>query len=103
MQLKWTLCLAAATALALPPAAFAADPEPIVIGAALAQTGPASSLADGAKAYVRSVTDEAALDYVDSARATARGGRIGIHSQVMGYLLAELQHVARSHPDATAR
>ena len=47
MQLKWTLCLAAATALALPPAAFAADPEPIVIGAALAQTGPASSLADG--------------------------------------------------------
>jgi ring-1,2-phenylacetyl-CoA epoxidase subunit PaaC len=60
-----------------------------------------SSLADGAKAYVRSVTDEAALDYVDSARATARGGRVGIHSQVMGYLLAEMQHIHRSHPDAT--
>lgn len=60
-----------------------------------------SSLADGAKAYVRSVTDEATLDYVDSARATARGGRVGIHSQLMGYLLAEMQHIHRSHPDAT--
>ncbi len=29
------------------------------------------------------------------------GGRRGIHTEQLGYLLAELQHVARSHPGAT--
>jgi ring-1,2-phenylacetyl-CoA epoxidase subunit PaaC len=29
------------------------------------------------------------------------GGREGRHTEHMGYLLAELQHVARSHPGAT--
>lgn len=29
------------------------------------------------------------------------GGRRGIHTESMGYLLAEMQHVARSHPGAT--
>jgi len=29
------------------------------------------------------------------------GGRDGKHTEAMGYLLAELQHVARSHPGAT--
>jgi ring-1,2-phenylacetyl-CoA epoxidase subunit PaaC len=29
------------------------------------------------------------------------GGRKGQHTEHMGYLLAELQHVARSHPGAT--
>jgi ring-1,2-phenylacetyl-CoA epoxidase subunit PaaC len=29
------------------------------------------------------------------------GGRLGRHTEHMGYLLAELQHVARSHPGAT--
>lgn len=29
------------------------------------------------------------------------GGREGRHTEVMGYLLAEMQHVARSHPGAT--
>ena len=29
------------------------------------------------------------------------GGRTGLHSQQMGYLLAEMQHLARSHPGAT--
>ena len=31
----------------------------------------------------------------------SRGGRAGIHSRPMGYLLAEMQHIARSHPGAT--
>jgi ring-1,2-phenylacetyl-CoA epoxidase subunit PaaC len=31
----------------------------------------------------------------------ARGGRLGVHSGAMGHLLAELQHLARSHPGAT--
>jgi ring-1,2-phenylacetyl-CoA epoxidase subunit PaaC len=29
------------------------------------------------------------------------GGRDGKHTEHLGYLLAELQHVARSHPGAT--
>jgi ring-1,2-phenylacetyl-CoA epoxidase subunit PaaC len=30
-----------------------------------------------------------------------RAGRDGVHTEAMGYLLAELQSVARAHPDAT--
>jgi ring-1,2-phenylacetyl-CoA epoxidase subunit PaaC len=30
-----------------------------------------------------------------------RGGRDGVHTEAMGYLLAELQSVARAYPDAT--
>ncbi len=29
------------------------------------------------------------------------GGRRGVHTEQMGYLLAEMQHLARSHPGAT--
>jgi ring-1,2-phenylacetyl-CoA epoxidase subunit PaaC len=29
------------------------------------------------------------------------GGRRGVHTEAFGYLLAELQHVHRSHPGAT--
>jgi ring-1,2-phenylacetyl-CoA epoxidase subunit PaaC len=29
------------------------------------------------------------------------GGRDGKHTEAMGYLLAEMQHIARSHPGAT--
>ncbi|MDX6274902.1 MAG: ring,2-phenylacetyl-CoA epoxidase subunit PaaC [Frankiales bacterium] len=31
----------------------------------------------------------------------ARGGRSGVHSEHMGFLLAEMQHLHRSHPGAT--
>ncbi|HZI96672.1 MAG TPA: 1,2-phenylacetyl-CoA epoxidase subunit PaaC [Actinomycetales bacterium] len=34
-------------------------------------------------------------------RSHARGGRDGRHSEHLGYLLAEMQHIARSHPGAT--
>ena len=30
-----------------------------------------------------------------------RAGRDGVHTEAMGYMLAELQSVARAHPDAT--
>jgi ring-1,2-phenylacetyl-CoA epoxidase subunit PaaC len=30
-----------------------------------------------------------------------RAGRDGVHTEAMGYILAELQSVARAHPDAT--
>ncbi|HEX6485682.1 MAG TPA: Phenylacetic acid catabolic protein [Nocardioidaceae bacterium] len=29
------------------------------------------------------------------------GGRRGVHTEQMGYLLAEMQHLARSHPGAS--
>jgi ring-1,2-phenylacetyl-CoA epoxidase subunit PaaC len=61
--------------------------------------------------------DQAAFDAVlDTVLATAglerpatpplapvagRAGRDGVHTEAMGYILAELQSVARAHPDAT--
>ncbi|NHN55929.1 phenylacetate-CoA oxygenase subunit PaaC [Calidifontibacter sp. DB0510] len=60
-----------------------------------------SQLRSAATAYVRSVVDEATLAMPAEPRRRARGGRDGIHSQAMGYLLAEMQHIHRSHPDAT--
>ena len=35
------------------------------------------------------------------ARVAGRSGRDGVHTEAFGYLLAELQSVARAHPDAT--
>jgi ring-1,2-phenylacetyl-CoA epoxidase subunit PaaC len=32
---------------------------------------------------------------------SGRTGRDGLHTEAMGYILAELQSVARAHPDAT--
>ena len=58
------------------------------------------SLRPGWEAFVRAVLDEATLE-VPSPRWHARGGRRGVHSEAMGYLLAELQHLHRSHPGAT--
>ncbi|MDP9444855.1 MAG: phenylacetate-CoA oxygenase subunit PaaC [Actinomycetota bacterium] len=50
-------------------------------------------------AYVASVLHEATLD-VPQVRPAVTGGRRGIHTETMGYLLAEMQHLARSHPGA---
>ncbi|GAA1181964.1 phenylacetate-CoA oxygenase subunit PaaC [Ornithinimicrobium humiphilum] len=60
-----------------------------------------SSLAEPVNAYVASVLEQATLTMPDAPRWHARGGRDGIHSEAMGYLLAEMQHIARSHPGAT--
>ena len=35
------------------------------------------------------------------ARVGGKAGREGVHTEPFGYLLAELQSVARAHPDAT--
>jgi ring-1,2-phenylacetyl-CoA epoxidase subunit PaaC len=48
---------------------------------------------------VGAVLAEATLEPPD-ASWTARGGRDGIHSESFGYLLAEMQHLHRSHPGA---
>lgn len=52
------------------------------------------------EAYVEQVLTEATLTR-PAPRWVARGGRRGIHSESMGYLLAEMQHLHRSHPGAT--
>lgn len=46
------------------------------------------------------VVGQATLE-LPAPRAHSRGGRDGVHSEHLGYLLAEMQHIARSHPGAT--
>lgn len=58
-----------------------------------------SSLREDWLASVRQVLDEATLTIVeDNWKPT--GGRSGLHIQSFGFLLAELQHLHRSHPGA---
>jgi ring-1,2-phenylacetyl-CoA epoxidase subunit PaaC len=50
--------------------------------------------------YVISVLSEATLDKPQP-RWRSRGGRDGLHTEHLGHLLAEMQHLHRSHPGAT--
>lgn len=50
--------------------------------------------------FVTSVLHEATLE-VPSTTWAPTGGRRGIHTEGFGYLLAEMQHLHRSHPGAT--
>jgi ring-1,2-phenylacetyl-CoA epoxidase subunit PaaC len=53
---------------------------------------------------IRQVLDAATLavpDVSSAARVAGKTGRDGIHTEAMGYLLAEMQSVARAHPGAT--
>jgi ring-1,2-phenylacetyl-CoA epoxidase subunit PaaC len=59
-----------------------------------------SSLRDAVDARVAAVLDEATLIRPDVAAAYS-AGRDGRHTEQLGYLLAEMQHLARSHPGAT--
>jgi ring-1,2-phenylacetyl-CoA epoxidase subunit PaaC len=55
-------------------------------------------------AVLDTVLAAAALDRPRAAalaRVAGRSGRDGVHTEAFGYLLAELQSVARAHPDAT--
>jgi ring-1,2-phenylacetyl-CoA epoxidase subunit PaaC len=49
---------------------------------------------------VRRVVEQATLTMTDVGRALG-GGRQGLHTEHLGYLLAEMQHLHRSHPGAT--
>ncbi|MEI2825202.1 MAG: 1,2-phenylacetyl-CoA epoxidase subunit PaaC [Dermatophilaceae bacterium] len=60
-----------------------------------------SSLQPQAASAVADVLREATLETPSDSRWHARGGREGVHSEPMGYLLAEMQHLPRSHPGAT--
>jgi ring-1,2-phenylacetyl-CoA epoxidase subunit PaaC len=50
--------------------------------------------------YVTGVLTEATLD-VPEPRWRSRGGRDGLHAEHLGHLLAEMQHLHRSHPGVT--
>jgi ring-1,2-phenylacetyl-CoA epoxidase subunit PaaC len=75
------------------------DSWPVV--AALAETAvdPAALRTPWAD-YVEAVLAEATLKVPDPA-FQGRGGRRGLHTEAMGYLLAEMQHLHRAHPGAT--
>jgi ring-1,2-phenylacetyl-CoA epoxidase subunit PaaC len=78
------------------------DDDPVSVAAASAGVGiRPSSLHDAAVAGVAAVVEEATLTLPNDSRWRSRGGRTGVHSAPMGHLLAEMQHLARSHPGAT--
>jgi ring-1,2-phenylacetyl-CoA epoxidase subunit PaaC len=55
-------------------------------------------------AVIGAVLNEEGLSWPDArplAGVAGQAGRGGIHTEAMGYLLAELQSIARSHPGAT--
>jgi ring-1,2-phenylacetyl-CoA epoxidase subunit PaaC len=55
-------------------------------------------------AVLDTVLATAGLDRPDAAALAGVGGRTGrdgVHTEAMGYVLAELQSIARAHPDAT--
>jgi ring-1,2-phenylacetyl-CoA epoxidase subunit PaaC len=58
-----------------------------------------ATLRDGVLTRVEAVVVEATLS-VPQVPAAVGGGRRGLHTEAMGYLLAEMQHLTRSHPEA---
>lgn len=51
--------------------------------------------------HVDAVLREATLTRPDDLATPPGGGRRGVHTEPFGYLLAEMQHLHRSHPGAT--
>lgn len=60
----------------------------------------ASALRPAAMQHVEATLREATLPVPDLP-IVPTGGRFGVHTEQMGFLLAEMQHIARSHPGAT--
>ena len=59
-----------------------------------------ASLRPAWQGYVTPVLDEAMLRQPEP-RWRSRGGRGGLHTEYLGHLLAEMQHLHRSHPGAS--
>lgn len=60
----------------------------------------ASTLRAEWESYVGRVLAEATLAVPDGTPQLPGGGRRGLHTESFGYLLAEMQHIHRSHPGA---
>jgi ring-1,2-phenylacetyl-CoA epoxidase subunit PaaC len=58
-----------------------------------------AGLAEPVLGYVGRVVEAATLAVPDTS-VRHSGGRRGLHTEHLGYLLAEMQHIARSHPGA---
>jgi ring-1,2-phenylacetyl-CoA epoxidase subunit PaaC len=74
--------------------------DPDALAAAPVSTGDRASF----DAVMDTVLATAGLDRPAAAPLApvgGRAGRDGVHTEAMGYILAELQSVARAHPDAT--
>jgi ring-1,2-phenylacetyl-CoA epoxidase subunit PaaC len=59
----------------------------------------AAGLRGGVPTRIEAVVAEATLA-VPQVSPAVGGGRRGLHTEEMGYLLAEMQHLTRSHPEA---
>jgi ring-1,2-phenylacetyl-CoA epoxidase subunit PaaC len=59
-----------------------------------------TALRDSVLLGIEDVLAEATLTLPQVPSAVG-GGRRGLHTEEMGYLLAEMQHLTRSHPGAT--
>jgi ring-1,2-phenylacetyl-CoA epoxidase subunit PaaC len=59
-----------------------------------------ASLRDAVTGLVVPTVQEATLQ-LPEVRPAVGGGRNGLHTEHLGYLLAEMQHLTRSHPEAT--
>ncbi len=78
------------------------DNDPVSVAAANSGVGVLPSSLEGpAMLAIGEVVEQATLDIPLAPSWRSRGGRSGVHSQPMGHLLAEMQHIARSHPGAT--
>ncbi|MDQ5841626.1 MAG: phenylacetate-CoA oxygenase subunit PaaC [Chloroflexota bacterium] len=77
------------------------EDDPVSVAAAEDGVGTLpSSLWESAFGHVSRVVTQATLTLPADLPWRSRGGRMGIHSRPMGFLLAEMQHIARSHPGA---
>ena len=75
-----------------------------VTGSALSPPVDPADLRAEVDAVLDTVLAAATLDRPEVAplaRVAGKSGREGVHTEPFGYLLAELQSVARAHPDAT--
>jgi ring-1,2-phenylacetyl-CoA epoxidase subunit PaaC len=61
----------------------------------------ASALRAGWDSYVDGVLAEATLTRPEGLRTPPGGGRRGVHTEALGFLLAEMQHLHRAHPGAS--
>lgn len=78
------------------------EDDPVSAAAYADGVGPLpSETREVAERTVARLVVEATLTLPEPSSWHSRGGRAGIHSRPMGLLLAEMQHLARSHPGAT--
>jgi ring-1,2-phenylacetyl-CoA epoxidase subunit PaaC len=80
---------------------FARHPAEQALGGVAADPAAVRAEAD---LVLDTVLSTAGLDRPSAAplgRVSGRAGRDGVHTEDLGYVLAELQSVARAHPDAT--